>query len=188
MRITLLGLVFLFACGGGGRGGPDASSDGGGGGDGGEVGGPCGGLAGRRCTATEYCDYADNTCGIADGQGVCKPRPSACPLIVGAPTCGCDGKVYSGECPTYTGGTDLNANGTCVLVTGRFACGYLQCDLATQYCRRDPQPSSADTFTCIPLPACTGMPSCTCLATQPCGTDCAGDAKVGLTLTCPPKP
>jgi hypothetical protein len=185
MRLLWLGFVFLAACGGGGRGGLDGGD---GGGDDGGTGGVCGGLAGGRCSATEYCDFADNGCGVGDQTGTCKRRPAACPKVVlGAPTCGCDGRVYAGDCPTYSAGTDLNAHGTCDLAAGRFACGYTQCDLATQYCQRQPQPGAAETFVCVALPACTGAPSCTCLKAQPCGNTCTGDATVGLTLTCPPK-
>jgi hypothetical protein len=186
MRITWLGVVFLLACGGGGRSAPDGGVDGGG--DGGQ-GGACGGLAGKRCNATEYCDFTDNGCGVGDQTGTCKPRPGACPLVVvGAPTCACDGKVYAGDCAAYSAGVDLNAHGTCTLPVGRFACGYTQCDLATQYCRREPQQGGPEAFTCAALPACSGAPSCACLASLPCGTSCTGDSTVGLTLTCPPKP
>jgi hypothetical protein len=186
MRTILLGLVFLMACGGTGRGGLDASGGDDGGGDG-PQGGPCGGLAGRRCSAAEYCDYADNSCGVADQQGTCKARPGACPLVVGPPVCGCDGQVHSGECETYVSGSDLSASGGCPLPAGRFACGYAQCNLATQYCQRDPQRDGSDTYTCHSL-VCTGTPSCACLASQPCGGQCSGDASVGLTVTCPQKP
>lgn len=184
MRIAWLGFVFLVACGGGGRGSPDAQGGDGGGG----TGAACGGLAGGRCSASEYCDYTDNGCGVGDTSGTCKARPAACPLIAAMPTCACDGNVYAGSCAAYAAGVDLNAHGTCDVIAGRFACGYTQCDLASQYCQRDPQRGAPDTFTCMPLGSCSGTPTCACLASQPCGNACAGDARVGLTLTCPPKP
>jgi hypothetical protein len=185
MRLPWLGLVVLLACGGNSRGTPDAA---GGGDDGGGEGSICGGLFPRPCSATEYCDFPDNSCGIADGAGTCKPRPVACPAVVGPPICGCDGKVRSGECPTYVTGSDLSAHGGCPLDSTRFECGYTQCELATQYCRREPHRDGAETFSCLPLPACTGAPSCACLGNERCGSACAGDAKAGLTLSCPPTP
>jgi hypothetical protein len=184
--MKLLGLVVLVACGGSGRAGSDASV-GDAGGDGVSGGGVCGGQAGRRCTDSEYCDFVDNTCGSADRQGTCKPRPDVCPQVVGPPICGCDGKVYSGECEAYNNGADLNANGGCDLPAGRFACGYVQCNLANQYCLRQAQRDAPEIFLCVPL-SCSGMPSCDCLKDQLCGDQCTGDSSVGLTLTCPPNP
>ncbi|TMQ03597.1 MAG: hypothetical protein E6J90_53160 [Deltaproteobacteria bacterium] len=109
------------------------------------------------------------------------------PLVVGPPICGCDGKVHTGMCEAYHDGVDLDAHGTCDLLAGRLACGYTQCDLASQYCQREPQPGGPDAFTCMPLGSCSATPTCTCLKSQPCGSSCMGDSKVGLTLTCPPK-
>jgi len=186
MRITLLGLVFLAACGGNSRNGPDASGppDDASGGGGGAA---CGGPMLLSCAATEYCDYADNGCGIGDRTGTCKPRPDKCPLILARPTCACDGQIYQGDCIAYRAGVDLNAHGTCDLPQGSFACGYVQCTLANSYCERLPQASAADAYTCIGLPAaCTAQPAtCMCLAGETCGKTCAGNATVGLTLTCP---
>src|SRR5262245_56215132 len=126
MRIILLGFVFVVACGGHGRNDVDASSGGDASRDG-AVGGPCGGFAGKQCEPNEYCDYPTNSCGVADESGTCRERPGACPLVVGPPVCGCDGKVHSGECALYVDGSDLNANGGCPRPAGRFDCGYAQC-------------------------------------------------------------
>ena len=145
----------------------------------------CGGFANLKCSADEFCDYEDNKCGITDGQGTCKPRPGACPAIVGPEVCGCDGKAHSTECAAEVDGTDLNANGTCDKVVGKFACGYLLCDVRNQYCRAEPHASGPASYTCATLPVCQNTPSCTCLAGERCGTQCTGDDKVGLTLTCP---
>jgi hypothetical protein len=184
---TLLCLVFLVACGSSGRSAIDASvPEDATSGDGGPIGEQCGGFIHRECAATEYCDFPDNDCGAGDQSGVCKPRPAACPAVVGPPTCGCDGKVYAGECPAFVEGNDLDASGSCEVMTGRFACGYLQCSLATQYCRREPHAGAAETFSCVNLPsACSGSSACGCLADERCGDACAGDARVGLTLRCP---
>lgn len=191
MRIHWLALVIVAACSSSSRGTPDASSpdDGGGAGDGGHPGAVCGGLAHATCAATEFCDYADNGCGVGDQTGTCRPRPGACPLtaaIVATPTCACDGKIYNGACDASAAGFDLNAHGTCDVPATKFACGYQICDLATQYCERQPHlGGAAETFTCVPL-SCTGTPTCACLAKERCGNACTGDAKVGLTLTCSP--
>lgn len=183
MRTIWLGLVVLVACGTS-KDGPDAAADDGGG-DGGQ-GGICGGFVNRRCLDSEYCDYANNLCGAGDQTGTCQPRPTGCPRLLGPPICGCDGQVRLGECFTYATGTDLNANGTCAVDSTRFVCGYTQCEIATQYCRHARQPSGPDVFACLPLPAaCSREVSCTCLAAELCGASCTGEAKGGLTLTCP---
>jgi hypothetical protein len=72
----------------------------------------CGGIAGIKCAADEYCDYTNNECGIADGAGTCTRRPDACADIF-KPTCACDGKVYPNECDAAVHGFDISANGRC---------------------------------------------------------------------------
>src|SRR5215470_9215124 len=107
MRLPMLGFVFLLACGGSSHGASDAGPGDGTPGDGFPGGAGCGGFSGTRCSATEYCDYADNGCGIGDRTGTCKPRPDVCPLnatgaappaVIATPTCACDGKIYGSEC------------------------------------------------------------------------------------------
>jgi hypothetical protein len=198
MRLPMLGLVFLLACGsshsasdaGPGDGAPGDGSSGGGG-------SVCGGFAHTPCSATEYCDYADNGCGIGDQTGSCKPRPDVCPVsatgeppaIVATPTCACDGQIYGNECDANRAGFDVNAHGTCDVRAGSFACGTTQCLVATQYCRRQPHSKGPDTFSCLALPsACSGNQGCACLQSQPCGNLCAGTSAAGMTLTCTPTP
>jgi hypothetical protein len=186
MRTIFISLVFVIACGGSGRTGPDADSD--------AVSaidaaidasnppsGLCGGLIPVECKPSEYCDYADNGCGIADGAGTCRRRPDACPLVVG-PVCACDGKIHSSDCIAFSDGFDLAANGGCPLPAGRFLCGYSVCDLQTQYCRHEAKGSDADLYQCVALPQ--GCTACPCLRAEPCGESCSGDARTGLTLTC----
>ena len=197
MRTTLLSLCLLVACGSSDRTPPPIEPDapvtptpdappvpi-----DGPEV-RTCGGFANAKCAANEYCDYTENSCGVADGAGTCHPRPVACPAIVAErEVCGCYGKVHASECAAAVDGTDLNANGSCDKVIGKFACGYLLCDLRTEYCRTEPHARTPETYSCMPLPVCQSAPSCTCLAGERCGTQCAGDDKLGLTLTCPATP
>jgi len=191
MRMTLLGLCLLIACGGDDgvpNSGPDAAIpvDASGSIDGAMT-RSCGGFANLKCKADELCDYADNTCGVADGAGTCKPRPVACPLLVEHKVCGCDAKVHASECAAYIDGSDLSANGACDKVAGTFACGYLLCNLGQEYCRREPHPDAAETFTCVAL-LCADTPSCGCLANERCGDACTGDNTAGLTLTCPATP
>jgi hypothetical protein len=181
---SVAALISLAACGSSGRdaldaGVPDDALDAG-------SSNVCGGIAHLACGPTEYCDYANDRCGVADQTGSCKTRPVACPAIIVVPTCACNGKVYAGTCDAFLDGVDLDASGTCPVPAGKFACGYTQCVLATQYCRREPHTGAADTFVCASLPsACSGTPACDCLSAERCGDSCGGDARVGLTLTCP---
>jgi hypothetical protein len=176
MRNTLLALVVLAACGPG-HSQPDPPR-------------PrnelCGGIAGRQCRPTEYCDFANNQCGAGDQSGICKPRPEVCTLIAGQPICACSGKTYLNECEVYAAGSDLNVRGSCDIPQGLFQCGYMQCDVKTQYCLHEHPASGPDTYSCPLLPAsCGPQPaSCACLAGAPCGTACSGSATAGLTLTC----
>ena len=188
MRTIFISFVFVIACGGSGRTGPDADTDAvspidaaiDGALPPGEL---CGGLISAECKSNEYCDYADNSCGIADAPGVCRRRPDACPLaVVGHPVCGCDGKIHSSDCIAFSDGFDLAANGGCALPAEAFACGYAVCDRQTQYCRHDVKGPEADIYQCVTLPQ--GCTACPCLRTEPCGERCTGDARTGLTLTC----
>jgi hypothetical protein len=141
------------------------------------------------CASDQYCDYARNGCGVVGETGICTARPTTCPdNPVFAATCGCDGKLYGSPCEAYAAGTDLNAAGTCPLADGSFACGYAQCTKMTEYCQYSPSHDTTqpDGYACTALPVCSSQfPNCACLANEPCGAMCKGDAFVGLTLTCP---
>lgn len=65
----------------------------------------CGGLAGLVCEDDEYCDYDDELCGIADGGGTCRTRPTVCPEIY-APVRGSDGQIYANACEAHGNGAD----------------------------------------------------------------------------------
>lgn len=177
--------------GGMGTGGIGTGGQGTGGqGTGGGSGIACGGFAGVVCPITEYCDFPDDICGGADGQGVCRARPEACPEFY-APVCACDGMVYSNDCFAAGAGTDVSNFGGCPPPTkGLFNCGHIFCDAATQYCRKTfaDVPGGGDSFTCTSLPAaCSGqMPSCGCIG-DPCGLPIPGKCAPqgdGFIVTC----
>lgn len=65
----------------------------------------CGGFAGFTCEGDEYCDYDDPMCGIADGGGICRARPTACPAIY-APVRGSDAMTYPNACEAHGNGVD----------------------------------------------------------------------------------
>lgn len=181
MRLAWIVLIAAAACTEHGRGGgqPGGGTDGG-------SGRSCGGFNPQPCAADELCDFPRNTCGSADEPGTCVKRPFACPDIV-EPTCGCDGQVHGNACEAAAAGTDVNANGTCAVPAGKFACGFLQCSLTAEYCQHafSDVGSEPDSFVCKPLPACPSQfPSCSCLAAETCGGNCSGSGTTGLTLTC----
>ena len=77
------------------------------------AGGMCGGFVGAQCGANEWCSYsADNICGIADGTGICKPRPEVCTTDY-MPVCGCDNVTYSNACGAHAAGASVAYVGTC---------------------------------------------------------------------------
>jgi Kazal-type serine protease inhibitor domain len=182
------------AGGTGGSGGSGGNGNGGSGGSMGTGGGSgiaCGGFAGVQCPATEYCDYPDDLCGGADGQGVCKIRPEACPEIY-SPTCACDGMTYGNACDAAGAGFDVSTISMCPPPEmGLFNCGSTFCNSATQYCQKtySDVPGLPDSYSCNDLPAACagGVPSCACIG-DPCGSPIAGTCAasgVGFTVTCP---
>lgn len=177
--------------GNGGSGNSGTGANGGSGGSGaagGSGGGKvCGGMAELACGAGEWCDYDPSYCGGDDSQGICRPRPNACDDIY-APVCGCDGNVYSNACDAERSGVDQNLFGGCTPPGGMFGCGAQFCDLVSQYCEIGISDVGGEpnTYVCEPLPnTCGNTPDCVCLANEPCGFMCEGDAASGLTLTCP---
>ncbi|MEL6184753.1 MAG: BPTI/Kunitz-type proteinase inhibitor domain-containing protein [Myxococcota bacterium] len=72
----------------------------------------CGGSAGPTCTADEFCDFPQDGCDTANGEGVCRPRPDGCFLIYD-PVCGCDGRTHGNECAAHVEGTDVARKGVC---------------------------------------------------------------------------
>ena len=73
----------------------------------------CGGFLGATCDEGEFCDYdPDQTCGFADGGGVCKARPDAC-FAIYAPVCACDGNTYENGCKANAAGFSVKSQGPC---------------------------------------------------------------------------
>jgi hypothetical protein len=170
----------LVACNERGMGG--RFPDGGGG-----SGNACGGFSGMTCDSDEFCDFGRNSCGATDEQGTCRTRPDVCDDVF-APVCGCDGVTHSNECEANASGTDVSAIGSCPVPAGQFACGFRQCDRASEYCQRGVSDigGEPDTFDCMPLPSsCGASATCGCVSDEPCGDFCEGTGAGGITLTCP---
>lgn len=77
----------------------------------------CGGLTpfgSPSCLDSELCDYpVGSECGGDDGQGICRPRPTACDEPAGFAVCGCDGMDHPSECGANLAGTDVARLGEC---------------------------------------------------------------------------
>ncbi|MBI1824978.1 MAG: hypothetical protein HY287_17385 [Planctomycetes bacterium] len=77
-----------------------------------ENGQTCGGFAGIPCSnPAEFCKLPVGEC-CCDFQGVCVPKPQACPTIYD-PVCGCDGVTYSSQCEADRAGMSVDHVGPC---------------------------------------------------------------------------
>lgn len=73
----------------------------------------CGGIANIQCSAEgDFCKTPVGQCGVADGQGVCTPRPQVC-TRQWDPVCGCDGRTYGNACEADAAGVNVQAAGEC---------------------------------------------------------------------------
>ena len=171
-------VLVIAGCSGDGNGNQDGGGGGGGagGGAGGSVGGaggasgvPCGAIT---CAATQFCDWAGNTCAGLEPMGTCRARPQGCTTAIDT-VCGCDGAVYSNPCAASAAGADISEAGGCSAPAGTFACGPRFCMKGMQFCERRPSGMTgvAGTYTCKALPAaCGATPACACLSAVSCAS------------------
>lgn len=171
----------------GGTGGAGASGAGGSGGGSGMV---CGGIVGDTCPGGEVCDYPDDLCGGADGQGLCIALPVACTEELD-PVCACDGMIYDNPCMALAAGTDVSNLGGCPVMPGFFECGPKQCNAASEYCQHTTSDvaNQPDSWICMPFDpnsCAVAVPTCMCVTTetQACGGTCE-DGDGGVTVHCP---
>lgn len=73
----------------------------------------CSATSTTQCGEDEFCKYAAGECGADDSPGLCTPYPDACPLGVGDPACGCNGRTYGNECEAEIDGVSIDHWGVC---------------------------------------------------------------------------
>jgi|GEM_PF-1814735 len=176
--LAIVGVLVLVGCTG------DDADDGDAGDDVSENDGElatCGGLAAPPCGAGFYCDFPDDSCGVLDQTGVCRPLPDACDDVF-EPVCACDGVEYENACSAAAAGVDAST-AECAEAES-FACGDTECAGDGEYCTAVVPgiPDAETSYSCADLPDDCDPAICDCFDGPAC--DCAADDDGNLTITC----
>ena len=141
------------------------------------------------CGPTALCVAKDAACGGGPSWGRCETKPSSCAPDSSA--CGCDGKVYASVCAAAAAGVDRSATVGCAAPAGKFPCGPLFCNAATEVCRKVTdfaKTIAPTTWSCVAPPGgCTTGCGCNLCPACPSGKKCSEGCTTqggGRVLTC----
>jgi hypothetical protein len=99
---------------GGATGSGGSAGIGGATGSGGGTGTICGGIAGRACQTSEWCDFSSGSCGAGDQQGQCRAQETCSVVDCSNVVCGCDGHSYCNACLAHLRGFDTTDSRSCI--------------------------------------------------------------------------
>ncbi len=149
------------------------------------------------CEPGSHCLFSDGACGQSMPSNTSCPAagycavPSSCSGIDGPPACGCDGKIYDNACLANSAGVGTSILGSCgPAPQGRFVCGELFCEKATQICIvTSPDGCGFLGYECRDLPPGCGKATCKgcvdqaneCIDVLSCSASTDGDITVNCT-------